>query len=73
MSGLSYEDSPRKISFSFGRGLWQSQLAFAFGAGYMSESGRIRSNISLTRAGDQWGIGARLEGNSELAINKFNH
>ncbi|WP_375645021.1 MULTISPECIES: YadA-like family protein [unclassified Bartonella] len=38
----------------------QSQLAFAFGAGYMSESGRIRSNISLTSAGDHFGIGIGL-------------
>ncbi|WP_273788639.1 YadA-like family protein [Bartonella grahamii] len=60
MSDLSYEDTLGKISFSFGKGLWQSQLAFAFGAGYMSESGRIRSNISLTSAGGQWGIGTGL-------------
>ncbi|WP_375638790.1 YadA-like family protein [Bartonella sp. MF74HXZ] len=58
MSDLSYEDTLGKISFSFGKGLWQSQLAFAFGAGYMSESGRIRSNISATSVGDHFGIGA---------------
>nr|WP_142417215.1 YadA-like family protein [Bartonella massiliensis] len=60
VSNLSYDDSPGTISISFGSGLWQNQSAFAFGAGYMSESGRIRSNISVTSAGGQWGIGAGL-------------
>nr|WP_246054769.1 YadA-like family protein [Bartonella massiliensis] len=47
-----------KISLSFGSGLWRSQSAFAFGAGYMSENGKIRSNVSVTSAGGHFGIGA---------------
>ncbi|WP_375620418.1 YadA-like family protein, partial [Bartonella sp. TS25HLJMH] len=58
VSNLSYDDTPGKISLSFGGGLWRSQSAFAIGAGYMSESGRVRSNISATSAGDHFGIGA---------------
>ncbi|SSZ39876.1 Adhesin yadA precursor [Bartonella grahamii] len=60
VSNLSYDDTLGKISLSFGGGLWRSQSAFAIGAGYMSESGRVRSNISLTSAGGQWGIGTGL-------------
>uniref|UniRef100_UPI0035CFE800 YadA-like family protein n=1 Tax=Bartonella sp. LB28NMGDW TaxID=3243549 RepID=UPI0035CFE800 len=58
VSNLSYDDTPGKLSFSFGSGLWRSQSAFAIGAGYMSENGRFRSNISATSAGGHWGIGA---------------
>ncbi|EJF83715.1 YadA-like family protein, partial [Bartonella rattimassiliensis] len=35
-----------------------SQSAFAVGAGYTSEDGKIRSNLSVTSAGGHWGIGA---------------
>nr|WP_275065424.1 Vomp family autotransporter [Bartonella sp. AU15XJBT] len=58
VSNLSYDDTPGKLSFSFGSGLWRSQSAFAIGAGYMSENGRFRSNISATSAGGHWGVGA---------------
>ncbi|WP_375704137.1 Vomp family autotransporter [Bartonella sp. AD328YNZD] len=58
VSNLSYDDTPGKLSFSFGSGLWRSQSAFAIGAGYMSESGKIRSNLSVTSSGGQWGVGA---------------
>ncbi|QEE08460.1 surface protein/Bartonella adhesin [Bartonella kosoyi] len=58
VSNLSYDDTPGKLSFSFGSGLWRSQSAFAIGAGYMSENGKIRSNVSATSAGGHWGVGA---------------
>ncbi|WP_443092862.1 Vomp family autotransporter [Bartonella raoultii] len=58
VSNLSYDDTPGKLSVSFGTGVWHSQSAFAFGVGYMSENGRIRSNFSATSAGGHWGLGA---------------
>uniref|UniRef100_UPI0035D10F95 YadA-like family protein n=1 Tax=Bartonella sp. AC53GZZY TaxID=3243456 RepID=UPI0035D10F95 len=58
VSNLRYNDTPGKLSVGFGTGLWRSQFAFAFGAGYTSENGKYRSNISATTSGDQWGIGA---------------
>ncbi|WP_212111016.1 Vomp family autotransporter [Bartonella queenslandensis] len=60
VSNLSYEDTPGSLSLSIGTGTWRNQSAFAVGAGYMSENGRIRSNISATSSGRHWGIGAGL-------------
>ncbi|MBB4077244.1 autotransporter adhesin, partial [Bartonella fuyuanensis] len=34
--------------------------AFAVGAGYTSEDGNIRSNVSITSAGGHWGVGVGL-------------
>ncbi|WP_273791567.1 Vomp family autotransporter [Bartonella sp. CM31XJBT] len=58
VSNLSYDDTPGKLSFSFGTGVWRSQSALALGAGYMSENGRFRSNVSATSSGGHWGVGA---------------
>ncbi|MET3590314.1 autotransporter adhesin [Bartonella silvatica] len=58
VSNLRYNDTPGKLSVGFGSGLWRSQSAFAFGAGYTSEKGNIRSNISVTTSGGHWGVGA---------------
>lgn len=58
VSNLRYNDTPGKLSVGFGSGLWRSQSAFAFGAGYTSESGSMRSNLSITTSGGHWGIGA---------------
>ncbi|WP_375620396.1 Vomp family autotransporter [Bartonella sp. TS25HLJMH] len=58
VSNLRYNDTPGKLSVGFGSGLWRSQSAFAFGAGYTSENGKYRSNISATTSGGHWGIGA---------------
>ncbi|WP_033313013.1 Vomp family autotransporter, partial [Bartonella rattaustraliani] len=58
VSNLRYNDTPGKLSVGFGSGLWRSQSAFAFGAGYTSESGSIRSNLSVTTSGGHWGVGA---------------
>ncbi|UNF45563.1 Vomp family autotransporter [Bartonella krasnovii] len=60
VSNLSYEDTPGSLSLSIGTGVWRNQYAFAIGAGYMSENGKIRSNISATSSGGHWGIGAGL-------------
>ncbi|WP_305883487.1 Vomp family autotransporter [Bartonella sp. B1098] len=59
-SNLRYYDIPGSLSISLGSGLWRSQSAFAIGAGYTSEDGNIRSNVSITSAGDHWGIGAGI-------------
>ncbi|WP_196793141.1 YadA-like family protein, partial [Bartonella vinsonii] len=45
---------------SLGSGIWHNQSAIAFGAGYMSEDGKIRTNVSATSAGGHWGVGAGL-------------
>ncbi|WP_275448608.1 YadA-like family protein, partial [Mesorhizobium retamae] len=41
-------------------GLWRSESALAFGAGYTSEDGRIRGNVSGTASGGHVGVGAGL-------------
>ncbi|OLL42156.1 cell surface protein [Bartonella henselae] len=50
VSNLRYYDIPGSLSLSFGTGIWHSQSAFAIGAGYTSEDGNIRSNLSITSA-----------------------
>ncbi|EJF83580.1 Vomp family autotransporter, partial [Bartonella rattimassiliensis] len=60
VSNLRYYDIPGSLSVSFGSGLWRSQSAFAVGAGYTSEDGKIRSNLSVTSAGGHWGVGVGL-------------
>ncbi|XSG83596.1 MAG: YadA-like family protein [Methyloligella sp. ZOD6] len=57
-ASLRYDDRPGKLSVAAGGGLWRSEGAFAFGAGYTSENGRLRANLSGTTAGDDWGVGA---------------
>ncbi|WP_273719370.1 Vomp family autotransporter, partial [Bartonella tribocorum] len=58
VSNLRYNETPGKLSVGFGTGLWRRQSAFAFGAGYTSESGSVLSNVSVTNSGGHWGIGA---------------
>ncbi|AQX28368.1 MULTISPECIES: YadA-like family protein [unclassified Bartonella] len=60
VSNLRYEDAPGALSIAFSSGLWRSQSAIAFGAGYTSEDGNIRSNVSITTSGGHWGIGAGI-------------
>ncbi|EJF92163.1 hypothetical protein ME9_01621 [Bartonella taylorii 8TBB] len=60
VSNLRYFDDPGSLSLSFGSGLWRGQSAFAIGAGYTSEDGKIRSNLSVTSAGGQWGVGGGI-------------
>ncbi|PIT68001.1 YadA-like family protein, partial [Bartonella tribocorum] len=60
VSNLRYFDDPGSLSVSFGGGLWRGQSAFAIGAGYTSENGKIRSNLSATSAGGQWGVGGGI-------------
>ncbi|EJF75540.1 hypothetical protein ME7_01197, partial [Bartonella birtlesii LL-WM9] len=60
VSNLRYFDDPGSLSVSFAGGLWRGQSAFAIGAGYTSEDGKIRSNLSATSAGGQWGIGGGI-------------
>ncbi|MGL2349729.1 YadA-like family protein, partial [Helicobacter pylori] len=60
VSNLRYNDTPGKFSVAFGSGVWRGQSAPAFGAGYTSEDGDIRSNLSVTTSGGHWGVGAGL-------------
>jgi hyaluronate-binding autotransporter adhesin len=43
-----------------GGGFWRSEGALAFGAGYTSEDGRVRANLSGTVADGDVGVGAGL-------------
>ncbi|WP_208438229.1 YadA-like family protein, partial [Bartonella taylorii] len=60
VAGLHYNDTPGKLSVSFGTGVWRSQSAFAIGAGYTSEDGFVRSNLSVTSARGHWGLSAGI-------------
>ncbi|ATO56955.1 YadA-like family protein [Bartonella sp. 1-1C] len=60
-ANLRYNEMPGKLSIAIGSGLWRNQSAFAFGAGYTSENGNIRSNISVTNSGNNWGIGGGIQ------------
>ncbi|WP_192871171.1 YadA-like family protein, partial [Bartonella bovis] len=60
VSNLRYNDTPGKLSVAFGSGIWRSQSAIAFGAGYTSEDGNTRSNISLTTSGGRLSVGAGI-------------
>ncbi|MBN8954821.1 MAG: YadA-like family protein, partial [Rhizobium tropici] len=57
-ASLRYDDRPGKLSVAVGGGLWRGEGAVAFGAGYTSENGRVRANLSGTAAGGQVGVGA---------------
>ncbi|UXM94717.1 YadA-like family protein [Bartonella sp. HY329] len=57
-ASLRYDDTPGKFSVATGGGFWKSEGALAFGAGYTSETGKVRSNITATTAGGDWGVGA---------------
>ncbi|WP_026613660.1 YadA-like family protein [Ensifer aridi] len=59
-ASLRYDDRPGKLSVAAGGGYWRNEGAFAFGAGYTSEDGRVRANLSGTTAGGAWGVGAGL-------------
>ncbi|WFU86425.1 YadA-like family protein [Rhizobium sp. CC1099] len=59
-ASLRYDDRPGKLSVAVGGGFWRNEGAFAFGAGYTSETGRVRANLSGTTAGGAWGVGAGL-------------
>ncbi len=60
VSNLRYFDEPGSLSLSVGGGLWRGQSAFAIGAGYTSEDGKIRSNLSATSAGGHFGVGGGI-------------
>ncbi|WP_457936126.1 YadA-like family protein [Mesorhizobium sp. 10J20-29] len=57
-SSIRYDNTPGKLSIGMGGGFWRGEGAAAFGAGYTSESGRVRANVSTTVAGGNWGAGA---------------
>ncbi|AQX22522.1 MULTISPECIES: YadA-like family protein [unclassified Bartonella] len=60
-ANLRYNEMPGKLSIAVSSGLWRNQSAFAFGAGYTSENGNIRSNISITNSGTNWGVGGGIQ------------
>ncbi|OPB29116.1 YadA-like family protein [Bartonella sp. WD12.1] len=60
VANLHYIETPGMLSIAFGSGVWRGQSALAFGAGYTSEDGDIRSNLSVTTSGGHWGVGAGI-------------
>ena len=59
-SSLRYDNRPGKISVAMGGGAWRGQGAAAFGAGYTSESGKVRANVSGAASGGEFGVGAGI-------------
>jgi autotransporter adhesin len=57
-ASLRFDSAPGKISVATGGGLWQGQAALAFGAGYTSESGNVRANVTGAVSGEGVGVGA---------------
>ncbi len=55
---LRYDDTPGKFSVGMAGGFWRGEGAAAFGAGYTSETGRLRANVAATTAGGHVGGGA---------------
>ncbi|MFS2327676.1 YadA-like family protein [Brucella sp. H1_1004] len=59
-ASLRYDDRPGKASVAFGGGFWRNEGAISMGAGYTSEDSRVRSNVSATTSGGNWGVGAGI-------------
>ncbi|MER2535952.1 MAG: YadA-like family protein [Rhizobiaceae bacterium] len=59
-SSLRYDDRPGKFSVAASGAVWQSEGAFAFGAGYTSEDQRVRANLNAATSGGDWGVGGGL-------------
>ncbi|MCX8296461.1 YadA-like family protein, partial [Phyllobacterium sp. 0TCS1.6A] len=59
-SSLRFDGTPGKVSVAVGGGAWRDASAFAFGAGYTSETGKVRANITGVTSGGQVGVGAGL-------------
>ena len=59
-ASLRYDDRPGKLSVSMGGGYWRNEGALAFGAGYTSENGRVRANLSGATTGGNVGVGAGI-------------
>jgi autotransporter adhesin len=57
-ASLRFDDRPGKISVAAGGGVWRNEGALAFGAGYTSENGRVRANLTGATSGGEWGVGA---------------
>jgi len=59
-SSLRFDSAPGKISVAMGGGVWRDQAAVAFGAGYTSETGKVRANLSGVASGGEVGVGAGM-------------
>lgn len=59
-SSLRYDDTPGKFSVGMAGGFWRGEGAAAFGAGYTSETGRLRANVAATTAGGHVGGGGGI-------------
>ncbi|KAA9349527.1 YadA-like family protein, partial [Ochrobactrum quorumnocens] len=59
-SSLRYDDRPGKLSAAVGGGVWRGVGAAAFGLGYTTPNQRIRTNVSATTSGGDWGLGVGL-------------
>lgn len=56
-ASLRYDNRPGKLSLGLGAGFWRGESASVVGLGYTSQTQSVRSNISATAAGGNWGVG----------------
>ncbi|HTO39874.1 MAG TPA: YadA-like family protein [Rhizomicrobium sp.] len=68
-ASLRYDGNPGKLSVSIGGGSWRGEGAFAMGAGFTSDSGRVRADLSSSAAGGHWGVG----GGVSFTLNRGRH
>jgi autotransporter adhesin len=59
-SSLRFDNTPGKLSVAMGGGVWRDQGAMAFGAGYTSETGKVRANVTGVTSNGQVGVGAGI-------------
>ncbi|WP_193372110.1 YadA-like family protein, partial [Phyllobacterium sp. YR531] len=59
-SSLRFDNTPGKVSVAMGGAVWRDQGAMAFGAGYTSESGKIRTNLTGATSGGEFGVSAGI-------------
>jgi autotransporter adhesin len=59
-ASLRFDNTPGKISLAAGGGAWGGQGALAFGAGFTSDDGLVRANVTGTFAGGQVGVGGGI-------------
>ncbi|MEP7456810.1 YadA-like family protein [Phyllobacterium sp. SB3] len=55
-SSLRFDNTPGKLSVAMGGAVWRDEGAMAFGAGYTSESGKVRANLTGATSDGNFGV-----------------
>ncbi len=66
-ASLRFDNEPGKLSVALGGGFWRSEGALAFGAGYTSEDGRVRANLTGAAAGGERRCRCRPQHHAQLS------